>query len=100
MADSLIQFKILCREHGLRPYRAEVAEVLMIVVIGNNGRMPGRFMYDIRRGRVFNVVQLADIRGDNQYAISLVLHKCGRRYKAVNRYRAPTDLAEGIIHLL
>ena len=61
--------------------------------------MPGRFMDNIGCRSIFNVVDLADISGDNQYAVGLIFHKSRRRNKAINSYRSPADLCQSHVHI-
>ncbi len=57
-------------------------------------------MDDVRRGRVFDVMDLAHIAGDHQDLVGLKFHESGRWYESVNRHRAPADPAENIVHFL
>ncbi len=61
--------------------------------------MPGRFVHDVGRGRVFDMMHLAHVARDHEHLVGLEFHERRRRNEAVNRDRAPADLAENLIHL-
>ena len=62
--------------------------------------MPGRFVHDVRRGRVFDVMDLPHVARDHQDLVSLKFHKRRRRNKSVHRHGAPVDLCQNVVHLL
>ena len=64
------------------------------------GRMPRRFVHDVGRRRVFDVMDLSHIARDNQNLVGLKFHESRRRNKSIDRDRTPADLAENVVHLL
>ena len=62
--------------------------------------MPGGLVHNVRRWRVFDVMDLAHVARDNQHLVSLKFHERRRRNKPVHRHRAPANLREDIVHLL
>ncbi len=62
--------------------------------------MPGRFVHDVRRRRVFDVMDLPHVARDHQDLVSLKFHERRRRNKSVHRYRAPVDLGKDVVHFL
>ena len=61
--------------------------------------MTRRFVHDVRRRRVLDVIDLAHVARDHENAIGLKLHERRRRNKTVHRHAAPADLSEDLVHL-
>jgi len=98
MPDGFVELKILTGLHRSRSHFAEALEIPGIFGIDYDGRMPSRFVDNVRRRRVFNVMDLAHVACDHEYLVSLKLHERGRRNETVHRHRAPADLAQDLIH--
>src|SRR6188472_4405095 len=62
--------------------------------------MPGSLVHNIRRRRVFDVMDLAHVARDDQHPVSLKFHERRRRDKAVHSHRAPANFRQNIVHLL
>ena len=62
--------------------------------------MTRRLVDDVRRGRVFDMMDLPHIARDHQYLVSLKFHERRRRNKSVHRHCAPIDFRKNIIHFL
>ena len=62
--------------------------------------VPGRFMNDIRRRSVFDMMDLPHVAGDNEYLVSLELHESGWRDEAIYGDRAPINFPQDIVHFL
>ena len=62
MPDGFVKFEVLLRRHRLRTYLAETLEIVGIFAIDNDRRMPRRFVHDVGRGRVFDMIASAACR--------------------------------------
>ena len=62
--------------------------------------MPGGFVNDVRRGRVFDMMDLAHVARDHEHLVGLKLHERRRRNESVHRHGAPPNLCQDIVHLL
>ncbi len=61
--------------------------------------MTGGLVHNVRRGRVFDVMDLAHVAGNHQHLVGLKFHERRRRNETVHRHRAPFDLCQDIVHL-
>ena len=100
MPDRFVELKVFSRLHCLRADLAKALQVIRILPIDNDRRVPGRFVDDVGRGRVFDVMDLAHVARDDQDLVSLKFHERRRRNETVHRHRAPLDLAQDVVHLL
>ena len=100
MPDRFIELEILLRLHRFRADFAETLEIIGVFPIDNDRRVPGGFVHDVGRGRVFDVMDLAHVARDHEDLVGLEFHERRRRNKPVHRHRAPADLAEDLVHLL
>ncbi len=62
--------------------------------------MSRRFVHNVGRGCVFDVMDLSHIARDDQYLVGLKFHECRRRNESIDGDRAPSDLRENVVHLL
>ena len=85
---------------ALRADFAEALQIIRIFAIDNDRRVPGRFVHDVGRRRVFDVMDLAHVARDDENLVGLEFHERRRRNESVHRDRAPADLAEDVVHLL
>ncbi|MNQ90069.1 hypothetical protein D3C85_1053960 [compost metagenome] len=60
--------------------------------------MTSTFVYNIGCGRIFNVVNLADIGSNNQHPVSLILHKSCRWDKTIYGNCSPANFTQVIVH--
>src|SRR5678815_988655 len=84
-------------------FGADFTKTLQIVgvfTINDNRRVPGRFMDDIWRGSVFDVMDLPHVAGDHEYLVSLKFHESGWRDEAIYGDAAPIDFPQDIVHFL
>ena len=61
--------------------------------------MTSGLVHDVRRRRVFNVLDLPHVAGDHQHLIGLKFHERRWRNETVHCHRAPFDLGQNVIHL-
>src|SRR6266581_1708597 len=99
MPDRLIELEIPSRLHRFRAYFAEALQIIRVLPVDNNWRVPSRLVHDIGRGRVFDVMYLTHVARDYENLVSLKFHERGWRNKPVHRHRAPIDPAEDVVHL-
>ncbi len=99
MPDRFVELEILFRRHRLGAHFAETLQIVGVFAIDNDRCVPGRFVHDVGRGRVFDVMQLTHVARDHEHLVGLEFHEGRRRNKAVNRDRAPADLAQDVVHL-
>src|SRR5437764_6775872 len=99
MSDRLIELEIPSRLYRFRAYLAEVLQIIRVLPVDNNWRVPSRLVHDIGGGRVFDVMDLTHVARDYENFVSLKFHERGRRNKSVHRHRAPIDPAEDVVHL-
>src|SRR4030095_16718018 len=57
-------------------------------------------MHNVRRRRVFDMMDLAHVARDDQHLVSLKFHERRRRDKSIHSYRAPSNLLQNVVHLL
>src|SRR5438093_6507048 len=69
-------------------------------MIDGNGRVTGGLVHNVRRGRVFDVMDLAHVACDHQYLVSLKFHERRRWNESVYGHCAPLDFRKNIVHLL
>jgi len=100
MPDRFVKLEIFLRRHRLRADFAEALQVIGVLAIDNDRRVAGGFVDDIRRRRVFDVIDLAHVARDHQDAIGLELHERRRWDEPIHRHATPTDFAEDFVHLL
>src|SRR6184192_1892447 len=84
MPDRLIELEIPSRLHRFRAYFAEALQIIRVLPVDNNWRVPSRLVHDIGRGRVFDVMDLTHVARDHKNFVSLKFHERGRRNKSVH----------------
>ena len=99
MPDRFVNLEVFLGRHGLRADLAKALQIIGVFLVDNDGGMPRRFVHDIRRRRVFDMIDLAHIARDHEHAIRLKLHERRRRNKTVHGHAAPADLPEDLVHL-
>src|SRR5437763_5067310 len=100
MADRLVKLEIAARLHRFRAHFAEALQIIRVLAIDNNGRVPRGFVHDVGRGRVFDVMDLTHVARDHENFVGLKFHERGRGNKTIHRYRPPINPAEDVVHFL
>ena len=98
MPDRFVELEVLLRRHRLGAHFAETLEIVGIFAIDNDWCVPGRLVYDVWRGRVFNVMHLPHVARDHEHLVGLEFHEGRWRNEAVNRDRPPANPAEDLVH--
>ena len=98
MPDGFIELEVLFRGHRFRPDFTKALQILRVLTIDNDRGVSRGFVDDVRRGRVFDVMDLAHIARDHQNLVGLKFHEGGRGNKSIHRHRAPFDFREDIVH--
>ena len=100
MPNRLIQLEIFFRRHRFRADFSKALQIFRVFAIDNDRRVPGGLVNNVRRRRVFDVMDLAHVARDHQHLVGLEFHERRRRNKAVHGHRAPANLRQNIVHLL
>ena len=100
MPDRFVKLEVFLRRHRLRADFTKALQIIRILTVDNDRRVPRRFVDDIRCRRVFDVIDLAHVARDHQDAIRLELHERRRWNEPIHRDAAPADLAKDFVHFL
>ena len=70
MPDRFVKLEVFLGRHRLRADLAETLQVIGVFLVDNDRRMPRRFVHDVGRGRVLDVIDLAHVARDHQHAVT------------------------------
>ena len=99
MPDRFVKLEVFLGRHRLRADLAKALQIIRVFLVDNDRGVPRRFVHDVGRRRVFDVIDLAHVARDHENAIRLKLHERRRRNKTVHRHAAPANLAQDLVHL-
>ena len=67
MPDRFVKLEIFLGRHRLRADLTKALQIIRIFLIDNDRRVSRRFVHDVRRRRVFDVIDLAHVARDHQH---------------------------------
>ena len=97
--DHVVHGGVVGRPERAHAVVADPAQEGRVLGVRQDRRVPARFVHDVGRGSVRQVLDAADLGGDRQDAERLELLKRARRDEAVDADRAPAERAQAAVHL-
>ena len=98
--NRLVERNIVPVVHRLDADLAKALQVIGVLLIGNDWRVPGGFVNDVRRRGVENMVDGSHVQSDGENAILLQLHKRLGRNEAVHYHRPPAEIPKAGVHFV